>query len=84
MSSPAFDLARFAKIRALHDGAATAGEREAAAGRMEAAARSAGMTTAEAVSKLDRLKSKVAPTSHAQATADAFNEFFNRPEFVAE
>lgn len=46
-------LETFAKVRALHDRAGTPGEKAAAAGRMEALARSAGMTVAEAVSKLD-------------------------------
>lgn len=66
-------LETFAKVRALHDRATSAGEREAAAGRMVQLARKAGMTVAEAVSKLD------APQmTPAQAVAASFAEFFNR------
>ncbi|MBK3398927.1 helix-turn-helix domain-containing protein [Methylobacterium ajmalii] len=73
-------LDTFAKVRALHDRASTPGEKAAAASRMEALARSAGMTVAEAVSKLDAPK----PKTRAEAMADAFNAIFNSPEALAE
>lgn len=47
-------LETFAKVRALHDSTTHAGEKAAAASRMEALARSAGITVDEAVSRLDR------------------------------
>lgn len=47
-------LETFAKVRALHDRTTSPGEKAAAASRMEALARSAGITVAEAVSRLDR------------------------------
>lgn len=72
-------LETFAKVRALHDRASTPGEKAAAASRMEALARTAGMTVAEAVSKLDRPK----PMTQAEATAAAFNDLFNSPEVRA-
>lgn len=43
----------FAKVRALHDRTENPGEKASAAGRMKAIAKAAGMTVAEAVSKLD-------------------------------
>ncbi len=73
-------LETFAKVRALHDRASTPGEKAAAASRMEALARSAGMTVAEAVSKLDTRK----PKTRAEAMVDAFNEIFNSPEARAQ
>ena len=48
------DLDTFAKVRALHDRTDSPGEKAAAAGRMNALAQAAGMTVAEAVTKLDR------------------------------
>ena len=66
-------LETFAKVRSLHDRAATPGEKAAAAGRMEVLARLAGMTVAEAVSKLD------APPSPAQG--GGFADFFDTPFF---
>lgn len=49
-------LDTFAKVRALHDRTDNPGEKAAAAGRMEALARSAGMTVRQAKSKLDKGK----------------------------
>jgi hypothetical protein len=46
-------LETFAKVRALHDATTSPGEKAAAAGRMEALARTAGITVAEALSRLD-------------------------------
>ncbi|KMO39067.1 hypothetical protein [Methylobacterium aquaticum] len=66
-------LETFAKVRALHDRASTPGEKAAAAGRMEALARSAGMTVAEAVSKLDGATVPPQPRSF-------FEDLFNSPE----
>lgn len=79
-------LDTFAKVRALHDGATLPGEKAAAAARMQVLARKAGLTVEQAVSKLDatsRTAAKPPPRSPARAAADAINEFFNRPEFVA-
>ncbi len=73
-------LDTFAKVRALHDRASTPGEKAAAASRMEAIARSVGMTVAQAMSKLDTPK----PKTRAQAAADALNELLNSPEARAE
>ncbi|MCJ2076548.1 helix-turn-helix domain-containing protein [Methylobacterium sp. E-016] len=81
MSHPALDLTRFAKIRALHDGAATAGEREAAAGRMQSLVDTAGMTLNEALSKLD---APAPQKTRAEAMASAFSELFNTPEMRAQ
>lgn len=74
------NLDTFAKVRALHDRTNNAGERAAAASRMEKLARKAGMSVSEALSKLDT----PAPKSQAQAATNAFNDFFNTPEFHAE
>lgn len=65
-------LETFAKVRALHDRTDNPGERAAAASRMEALARSAGMTVAEAVSKLDTPP----PTTRGGAA-----DFFDTPFF---
>ena len=73
-------LVTFAKVRALHDATTSPGEKASAAARMEALARKAGLTVAQAVSKLDAPPLK----SPAQAAAESFAEFMNRPEFVAE
>lgn len=54
-------LETFAKVRALHDGTIFAGERAAAATRMEALARGLGMTVDEALSKLDRATAQPEP-----------------------
>lgn len=72
-------LETFAKVRALHDRTDNAGERAAAASRMEKLAHKAGMSVSEALSKLDTPAQK----SQAQAAADAFNDFFNTPEMRA-
>ncbi|BCM88104.1 hypothetical protein [Methylobacterium indicum] len=69
-------LETFAKVRALHDRTTNPGEKAAAAGRMEALARSAGMTVAEALSKLD------APAAHPQPRS-FFEDLFNTPEHKA-
>lgn len=66
-------LETFAKVRALHAQATTPGEKAAAAGRMEALARTAGMTVDQAVSKLD------APPS--PAAGGGFASFFDTPFF---
>lgn len=73
------NLDTFAKVRALHDRTENPGEKASAAGRMKALAKAAGMTVAEALSKLDT----PAPISSAQAAASAFNDFFNTPEMRA-
>ncbi|CAA2145592.1 hypothetical protein [Methylobacterium bullatum] len=84
---PSLDGARFAKVRALHDSTTSPGEKTAAASRMEALAKSAGMTVKQAKSKLDKAARSAksgGSKTQAQATADAFNDFFNRPEQRAE
>ncbi|WP_264051666.1 hypothetical protein [Methylobacterium flocculans] len=68
-------LETFAKVRALHDRTDSPGEKASAAGRMEALAEAAGMTVAEAVSKLD------AP---APKPSSFFEDLFNTPEFRAD
>ena len=73
-------LETFAKVRALHDRTTNPGERAAAAARLQVLARKAGLTVEQAVSKLDAPK----PKAPAQATAESFADFMNRPEFVAE
>ncbi|AWB26199.1 hypothetical protein DA075_35615 (plasmid) [Methylobacterium currus] len=65
-------LDTFAKVRALHDRTTSPGEKAAAAGRMEALARSAGMTVAEAVSKLDEAASRPASGMDWAAFTEAF------------
>jgi hypothetical protein len=65
-------LETFAKVRALHDRTDNPGEKAAAAGRMETLARKAGMTTAEAVSKLDGAPSRPVPGVDWSAFADVF------------
>ncbi|GJD53815.1 hypothetical protein OPKNFCMD_6593 [Methylobacterium crusticola] len=75
-------LETFAKVRALHDGAATAGERAAAAVKMQTFARKAGLTVEQAVSKLDaeaRAAAKPAPPPR-----NPFEELFKTPEFRAQ
>lgn len=71
-------LETFAKVRALHDRTTNPGEKAAAAIKMQTLARKAGMSVAEAVSKLDA--PELRPRGQAQAAADAFNDFFNTPE----
>lgn len=72
------NLDTFAKVRALHDRTTNPGEKAAAASRMEALARSAGMTVAEAVSNLD------APAAPPTAPRSIFEDLFNTPEFRAQ
>lgn len=67
-------LETFAKVRALHDRTDNPGEKAAAAGRMEALARTAGMTVAEALSKLDA----PAPTGGGPSFSDIFDSPFFR------
>ena len=69
------NLDTFAKVRALHDRTTNPGEKAAAANRMKALAKKAGMTVAEAVSMLDAPKQ--APPRNL------FEEIFNSPEFRA-
>lgn len=69
----AFDAARFAKVKAMHDGTTHAGERAAAASRMEAMARSAGMTVEDALSKLD--KTHASSAFGANASTSWFDDF---------
>lgn len=76
-------LDTFAKVRTLHDRTTNAGEKAAAMTKMRTLARKAGLSVEEAVSKVDT-KAKPSPESGAQATADAFNAFFNSPEMRAE
>lgn len=73
-------LDTFAKVRALHDSTTFPAEKAVAAERMEALARAAGMTTAEALSKLDREASR--PTSGIDWTA--FAEAFWKAEAAAD
>ncbi len=61
-----------AKVRRLHDSTTSPGEKAAAANRMEALARSAGMTVAEALSKLDNTSS---------GKGGGFADFFDTPPF---
>lgn len=68
-------LETFAKVRVLHDSTTSPGEKAAAANRMEALARSAGMTVAEAMSKLD---------SPSPGMGAGFADFFDTPYFRAE
>lgn len=75
-------LETFAKVRVLHDRTTNPGEKAAAAARLQALASKAGLTVDQAVSRLDA--PKPAPKTRAQATADAFAEFMNRPEFMAQ
>lgn len=65
-------LGTFAKVRALYDRTDNPGEKAAAANRMEALARSAGMTVAEAMSKLD---------TASPAMGGGFADFFDTPPF---
>ncbi|POR40221.1 hypothetical protein [Methylobacterium sp. V23] len=65
-------LETFAKVRALHERTDNPGEKAAAAGRMETLARKAGMTTVEAVSKLDGAPSRPVPGVDWSAFADVF------------
>lgn len=74
-------LETFAKVCALHDGTTNPGEKAAAAIKMQTLARKAGMSVAEAMSKLDAPEPQ--PRSQAQAAANAFNDFFNTPEMRA-
>lgn len=69
-------LETFAKVRALHDRTDSPGEKAAAAGRMDVLARAAGMTTAEAVSKLDEESARPG----AGVDWSAFTEAFRRDE----
>ncbi|AWN51793.1 helix-turn-helix domain-containing protein [Methylobacterium sp. 17Sr1-1] len=69
-------LETFAKVRALYDRTTNPGERAAAAGRMEALARNAGMTVAEAVSKLDAMAALA-----AQPRQTNFKDIFDTPFF---
>ncbi|PXW59832.1 winged helix-turn-helix domain-containing protein [Methylobacterium sp. B4] len=73
------NLDTFAKVRALHDSTTNPGEKAAAAGRMKALARKAGMTVKQAMSKLDAPR----PKTQAEAAAEAFNDIFNSPEALA-
>lgn len=66
------DLETFTKVRALHDRTDIPGEKAAAANRMEALASAAGMTVAEAVSKLDSATARQAPGMDWSAVAEAF------------
>ena len=59
-------LETFAKVRALHDRTINAGEKAAAAGRMKKLAQKAGMTVAEAVSKLDAPAPPPAPAASSR------------------
>lgn len=68
-------LETFAKVRALHDRTDNAGEKAAAASRMEALARRAGMTVAEAISKLDRA-APASPKPPGPSWDDVFNNAF--------
>lgn len=73
-------LETFAKVRALHDSTTSPGEKESAAARMKAIAVKAGFTVEQALSKLDTRR----PVTDAQFMVDAFAEFMDRPEAVAE
>lgn len=73
MSASILDTGLLSKVRALMEGGATEGEREAAKSRAEALAKKAGMTLSEALSKLDEAEA-------TRSMADAFDDFFNSPE----
>ena len=68
------DASLFAKVRAVHDRTDNPGEKAAAAGRMEALARAAGMTVKQATSKVDTPAPKAAPDP-------SFADFFDTPFF---
>ena len=67
-------LETFAKVRALHDGTDSPGEKAAAMLKMQTLAGKAGMTVEEAVSTLD------APGPKPRSI---FDDLFNSPEFLA-
>lgn len=67
-------LETFAKVRALHDGTTSAGEKAAAAGRMEVLARSLGMTVDEALSKLNTAAAPPVSDVDWAAFAEAFRK----------
>ncbi|MDP4027080.1 helix-turn-helix domain-containing protein [Methylobacterium sp. NEAU 140] len=69
-------LETFAKVRALHDATTHPGERASAAARMKTLARKAGMTVAEAVSKLD-----APPVEVAAFRTVNMADFFDTPYF---
>ena len=69
-------LETFAKVRRLHDSTTNPGEKASAAARMKTLAAKAGMTVAEAVSKLDAPPVEIA----AFRTVDMGN-FFDTPYF---
>ena len=71
-------LETFAKVRALHDRTDSPGEKAAAAGRMEALAKSAGMTVAEAMSKLDTV-AQASSKPHGQSASPSWDDVFNNP-----
>lgn len=89
MALAQLDTEKFAKVQALARKGATAGEREAASSRLDAMAKAAGFTTAQAIRATKaaaRLKPKAppkAPPSSASEAADLFNAFFNSPEMKA-
>lgn len=75
---PKLDIEKFRKVYALVSRGATAGERAAAKARAEAMAKSAGMTFAQAVSKLDT------PNPAPKPSSNPFDDFFNSPEARAK
>lgn len=76
-------LETFAKVRALHDAAATPGERAAAAAKMQTLARKVGLTVEQAASKLDA-EARAAARPAPPPPRNPFEELFNSPEFRAK
>lgn len=74
---PNLDIDKFRKVHALVTGGATDGERKAAKARATAMAKSAGLTFAQAVSKMD------APKPEPRRT-NIFDDLFNSPEMKAQ
>ncbi len=80
MSTPTFDTARFAKVRALHDGTDSPGERASAARRMKAIAETAGLSVKQAIAELDRPKAlTAAPIQLGSDFPDDLDWLFGSP-----
>jgi hypothetical protein len=73
MGTVALDIARFAKVRALHDSTTHSGERAAAADRMSALAEAAGMTVEQATAQMVRHSASISARRQAE------EEFLDAP-----
>ncbi|WP_232847450.1 hypothetical protein [Xanthobacter oligotrophicus] len=71
-----FDIEKLRKVRGLMTGGATEGERAAARSRAEAIAKAAGLTLAEAMSKLDTAP----PPPTARSIFDGFDDWMEAKE----